>query len=268
MTRRAGRRGAISRWRDLHVALSAIFHARSRLQWLQRQLPSKFSEGGRPAHFYTQPYVELAQVLHDEGDDAGRKDVLVAIEDGIREYSNPRPMSWWPPKWVAWGFGWLWGGFLKYSVGYGYKPYYALGWIVAFVILGTFLFSWGHSAEVITQTEKDSSRHYRPFNSFIYSLETFIPLVDLQQGKHWAPEPQRRGRSRKAPLLKPLARVLASCIKPLGRVSIVKFLLKPRHQFGPNWGRQLRLYLWVHILAGWFFALMLVAAVSGLVHSG
>lgn len=35
---------------------------------------------------------------------------------------------------------------------------------------------------------------------------------------------------------------------------------------GPKLGRLLRYYLWIHILLGWFFASMLVASVSGLVH--
>jgi len=134
-------------------------------------------------------------------------------------------------------------------------------------MLGTFLFSWGHSAGVITQTEKDRPRHYRPFNSFVYSFETFIPLVDLQQGKHWAPASQLRPKTPKAALLKPLA-ALALTIRPLARGAILKSLLKPRHQFGASCGKQLRLYLWFHIIAGWFLSLMLIAAVSGLVRSG
>jgi hypothetical protein len=32
-------------------------------------------------------------------------------------------------------------------------------------------------------------RHYPPFNAMIYSLENFLPLVDLHQGTYWRPNP-------------------------------------------------------------------------------
>lgn len=37
------------------------------------------------------------------------------------------------------------------------------------------------------------------------------------------------------------------------------------HQFGRDFGEELRWYFWVHILAGWFFTTMFVAGVTGLV---
>ena len=32
-------------------------------------------------------------------------------------------------------------------------------------------------------------RHYPPFNSLVYSLENFLPVVDLHQGTYWRPNP-------------------------------------------------------------------------------
>jgi hypothetical protein len=69
--------------------------------------------------------------------------------------------------------------------------------------------------------------YYQVFNSFFYSLETFLPLVDLFQAKNWLPNSQRR----------------------------------PQYA-----SRLLRGYLWVHIIAGWFFTTALLAGLSGLFH--
>jgi hypothetical protein len=68
---------------------------------------------------------------------------------------------------------------------------------------------------------------YQPFNAFFYSLESFLPLVKLHQEDYWLPNAALKRK----------------------------------------WGAGLRYYLWIHILAGWFFSAMLVAGVTGLVHS-
>jgi hypothetical protein len=126
------------------------------------------------------------------------------------------------------------------TVEYGYVPMLAGAWILGFVGLGAILFFFGYHAGLIVPTEKEAFDAYvqnkRPpagyqwFNSIIYSLESFLPLVQLFVLSHWLPDP-RRGR-------------------PYVRVSS---------------GRWLRSYLWVHVLAGWFFTTMLVAGLSGLV---
>ncbi len=93
---------------------------------------------------------------------------------------------------------------------------------------------------------------YQNFNGFIYSLETFLPLVDLQFAKHWLP---------------------CTTPKPKNPVDLLSHLrywpfrwLPPwHHDFGSNFGRELRWYFWFHILAGWFFTTMFVGGVTGLV---
>ncbi|MGO9604146.1 MAG: hypothetical protein ACLQAT_12230 [Candidatus Binataceae bacterium] len=93
---------------------------------------------------------------------------------------------------------------------------------------------------------------YQPFNGFIYSLETFLPLVNLQFAKHWLP---------------------AAKLSPQPSVDLLEHLrhwpfrwLPPwHHDFGPKFGKHLRWYFWLHILAGWFLTTMFVAGVTGLV---
>ncbi len=222
--------------------------AKSRLEWLSRQ----------GDNFWPQPYRQLAGVLREAGDDAGSKRVLVEMENSRRRYGN---LPWW---------SWTWAWILRPTIGYGYRPFRAGWWVAAFVILGFFLFSWGQDAGVLTEIkDKDAviqnkdvaATHeqnasgvsvYQPFNGFIYSLETFLPLVDLQFAKHWLPNAN---------------------LKPNNPVDLmnhmrhwpVRWLPHWNHNFGKNFGKHLRWYFWFHILAGWFFTTMVIAGVTGLV---
>ena len=75
--------------------------------------------------------------------------------------------------------------------------------------------------------ELDKGRHYPRFQALVYSAETLLPVVNLEQRAHWTPDPV-----------------------PVG---------------GRGWWT--RGYLWVHTLAGWALGLLAIAGFSGLVKS-
>jgi hypothetical protein len=190
--------------------------AAARLRWLGRQAP-----GYRP-----QPYEELARVLTSDGDTSGATDVLIAQRRAQREFGNlGRPER-------------MWNLLLEITIGYGYRPLRALWWILGFVLFGTALFGAGYRMRVITPSEADAygkyaetgsaPGHYPPFNAFVYSLENFLPVVDLHQGEYWRPNPGQ-----------PDSRTMAASL--------------------------LRWYLWLHILAGWTLTPLLFAGLSGLI---
>jgi hypothetical protein len=196
--------------------------AQSRLEWLARQ----------PSGYRPQPYGQLARVLRDHDSDVGAVDVMIADENA---------------RWRESGLGWgerLWRGMLDATIGYGYRPMRALWWILSFVALGAMMFGWGYRGRAITPTDLaaydgfvksgDLPRHYPPFNSVIYSLENFLPLVDLHQGTYWRPNPHHGSGGQQRALS----------------------------------GRLLRWYLWAHILAGWILTPLLAAGLSGLVRPG
>ncbi len=194
--------------------------AQKRIEWLARQ----------PDDFIPQPYRQLAKVLRERGDDAGARRVLIAMEDARLRFGGLSLMQC-AASWVLWA-----------TVGYGYTPLRALWYIVSFVILGTILFGWGHTAGVVTLVEpKNPPVQVEPFNPFIYSLENFLPLVDLHIAKHWLPDPNA----------KPIALVWPLSESPSPTPASL--------------GRCLRWYLWVHILLGWFFTSMFIAGITGLV---
>ena len=120
------------------------------------------------------------------------------------------------------------------TIGYGFLPLRALWWILAFVVLGTVLFQWGYQERVVSPTEESAYEsfiqngttppHYPRFNAFVYSLENFLPLVELHQGEYWRPNPSR---------------------------AIADHSHSGNDDPGYS-GTFLRWYLWIHILAGGF----------------
>lgn len=202
----------------------------SRLKWLGRQ-PMTFQ-------LQPQPYRQLAEVLRNAGRPDGATQVEIARESAITRSGRLGPAQR------------IWRYALDAVIGYGYRPLRALWWIVGFVVFGAMLFRWGYDERLITPTEEHAYEafikkgepppHYPPFNSFVYSLENFLPVVELHQGEFWRPNPRHRARRR-------------------GRVTQrMNASLPPR---------LLRAYLWVHILAGWTITPLLFAGLAGLLRS-
>jgi hypothetical protein len=206
--------------------------AEARLEWIHRQARSDWAQ--------PQPYRQLALVLSQNGREEDAMQVEIARESAITEYGG-LPMS-----------QRIWRAILRVTIGYGYRPLRALWWILLFVALGTVLFGWGYRARLITPTEETAYQsfcaagepppHYPPFSSFVYSLENFLPAVDLHQGTYWRPNPRHRR---------------SGDIPAAGRDS-------PRETIP---ARLLRGYLWLHILAGWTITPLLFAGLAGLLRS-
>ena len=200
----------------------------ARLRWL----------GLQPPEYHPQPYRQLAKVLSEMGRDDGATQVRIAKEIAQRRLGHESLAQ------RAWSL------MMQYTIGFGYVPLRALWWIVGFVGLGTILFGWGYRMRVITPTEEAAYRefvatgeappHYPVFHPLIYSLENFLPVVELHQDKYWRPNPRhvvsgRATRSGESPDATSLP------------------------------SRLLRYYLWLHILAGWTITPLLFAGLSGLV---
>jgi hypothetical protein len=196
----------------------------SRLEWLRRQSRSLQGE--------PQPYGQLAQIMREEGRPEGAINVEMARQDALtakETHFGPR----------------LWRYTLKWVLGYGYRPLRALWWILLFVVFGTILFALGYRARIITPTDERAYEvfarsgapppYYPPFSSFVYSLENFLPVVELHQGEYWRPNPLHvTGADRRA------AGFAAHA---------------------------LRWYLWAHILAGWTITPLLFAGLAGLLRN-
>ena len=205
--------------------------AQSRIEWLHRQ----------PHHkFLPQPYEQLASVLRNMGHEREARRVMIQKNQDHANFTKRFSQEWW---WYN-VFGWL--------IGYGYAPSRAFFISLGMILLGWGLFRLGFIKNLILPAdengyEKDESGKfvrkdgertisddYPKFNALIFSLESFTPLLKLDQSSNWAPN--------------------AKCGAALHfwRVHLTT-------------GSLLRVYLWFHILAGWVLTSLWVGALTGLV---
>jgi hypothetical protein len=198
---------------------------KSRINWLQRQ-PQK--------GFCTQPYEQLACVLRSCGWDEDAKKVLIAkAKDRVERGPKLTPGIWW------------WYKIIGPLIGYGYRPFRAIGWLMAFFVVGILLFGAGYlngymietqKAEMIMSEVNDKAvvnEEYPEFNAIVYSLDVLIPIVNLYQVEYWLPNSQHGG------------------------------LLVNHRWFTLHTGGFLRLFFWLEILAGWLFTSLLIVGLSG-----
>ena len=201
---------------------------KKRLKWLRLQKLEK--------NFSPQPYEQLAKVLRALGHEEEAKNVLIGKQEDRRRYGNLTMM------------GKLWNRFLGYTIAHGYRPHQTLGFALIFVILGTFLFDHGYSQGLISPSKFDAKiltsttnsikipQEYPEFNSFIYSLDLFLPIVDLRQKSYWQPNAKTGNQILR---LMPLLKI--------------------------QWGSVVQYYFWLHILLGWTLTTLWVAGFTGLV---
>jgi hypothetical protein len=206
--------------------------------------PSNESNGDQAERGYvTQPYTQLASVYHGIGQDEQASRVLVARAERLGVLS--RPLS-------AHG---LWYRYVGRLIGYGYEPFRAVKIGAVIVIVGAIVFSIGHRRNLMAETKlaehvlsqegepRIVSDAYPRFNPIVYSLDVFLPFVDLQQICYWLPGEKSGGRQKSR-----------NCLLHLGPWSL-------------RWSAVLRLYLWFQTLAGWTLTTLLAAAVTGIVKS-
>jgi len=199
------------------IATDSPRKASIRLKWL-----------GLQPGFYPQPYRQLAKVMREGGNDAGAVTVLIAMEDSRLANSGT--------------FWRIWGGFLKGTIGYGHRPLLTLFWSLTVVLLGWAFAAMGARTGVMRPTWPESVPHsleasYEEFHPLIYSLDVFLPFVDLHQEHYWWPDARASGH----------------------------FAL-----FGHDMrisGRILRYYLWLQVIAGWLLSAIFVAGVTGLLRN-
>jgi hypothetical protein len=203
----------------------APFDAPSRIDWLRRQHTQRFR---------AQPYEQLADIFRKGGQAAAARDVLIAKE---ADRANQSTLS---------AGEWLWYRVFGPMIGYGYEPGRAFAWMIAVVLLGAAFFQIGYwrgwmtpmkVVEFVSAAEGAQpylSPDYPKFNAIVYSLDVFTPLTYLHQADYWVANPQRGER---LPLL----------------------------FWSPTPGELLRIYSWIHVIAGWTLTFLLIAGLSGLV---
>ncbi len=191
--------------------------AATRLRWI-----------GLQSGFHPQPYRQLAKVLRESGDDSGAVRVLIAEQDARYQKSSlPRRLL---------------AGFLKTTIGYGHQPLLAILWSAFVVLLGWQVVSVGARAGVMAPTwpenrPAEARKPYEKLSPLLYSLDVFVPFVNLHQEHYWWPDAEADGQ-----------------------YGILGWKIRVS-------GQMLRRYLWLQIVAGWLLSAIFVAGVTGLIRS-
>ncbi len=197
--------------------------ADSRIDWLQRQYNTEAEEDKN--QFWPQPYEQLADVLRKGGDDEGAKKILIAKNIAKARLTKLT----WGERLRHFAFGTL--------IGYGYRPWRVVWFGLMIVLLGWLFFWAGHRAKVMTST-KEGTYPSVGFSAIVYSLDVFVPLIDLRQASSWMPDANRTGK-----------------VQISDKLNI------------PLSGKALRYYFWFEISAGWVLTTLLLAGVTGLVRT-
>jgi sRNA-binding regulator protein Hfq len=210
----------------------APFDADSRKKWLSLQPRNKY---------WPQPYEQLATVLRQMGHEPEARQVRIEKNRERARFTSFPYQSWW------------WYNLVGKFIGYGYAPWRAFCLSLGMIFLGTCLFYWGANHDLMSPTSENAyekapigqvidengpkkmSEAYPAFHAFIYSLESFVPLLKLDQSAHWRPNANRGAEV------------------PFFRL------------WTPRSGELLRDYLCVHIAAGWLLTSLWVGAITGLV---
>jgi len=137
--------------------------------------------------FRPQPYEHLVRVLRHLGRDRDAREIAIAKQDALRKNKETGRIAS------------LWLGFLKLTLSYGYKPWKSLVYIVIFLVLGTLVFEDAQNRKIMVPSKvqvanNDLSKYisceisYPCLQPIIYSIDAFLPIVDLHQEDYWLPD--------------------------------------------------------------------------------
>jgi hypothetical protein len=82
----------------------------------------------------------------------------------------------------------VWNKFLDLTVGHGYQIGRALIWAGVLVMMGIAFFQLASDLKIMQPDSAEIARQH-PLHAAIYSLDVFLPAVDLYQEKYWRPVP-------------------------------------------------------------------------------
>jgi hypothetical protein len=141
----------------VYETLEPIIDVRKRLRLLERDL-----DGYRP-----QPYEQLAAVSRRLGHDDEARSVMIAKQ-------RRRTAG------AGWAVRW-WGRLQDTTVGYGYRPLRAAGWLLLALTIGSIAFGLHPPVKLDPASAKG-------FDPVLYTLDVLLPLGELGQQDAFEPD--------------------------------------------------------------------------------
>jgi hypothetical protein len=140
-----------------------------RLRWLRRQAPERFS---------VQPYGELIAWARRVGRERDAMVFAIAREEARRMNGQLGVVQS------------AWSRFVGITLAHGYRPLRVVYAAILFVLIGWGIFGYGsaHTAMVPSKLEASAAGAANPaFSPLMYSLDTFLPIIDFYQESYWLP---------------------------------------------------------------------------------
>jgi hypothetical protein len=140
---------------------------RRRLDWLSLQRGA----------YTPQSYEQLAAVYRRSGHEGSAPTVAIAKQRARRASSR----RWW----VRWPRQ-VWSVFLRWSIGYGYRPARVLPYFVTLLVLGSLILAHAHTAGLIKAAKTGSGQP--AFHPLPYTLDLLLPVANLKQRDVFTPD--------------------------------------------------------------------------------
>jgi hypothetical protein len=135
--------------------------ATKRLRWLEHD----------PGGYIPQLYEQLAAAYRKAGRDEDARKVAIAKQRRRRQVLHPASK--------------VWNSLLYWTVGYGYRTWQAVLWLLGFLLVSWVVFARAYPAYMSpTKKPGDPLPHFQPL---VYALDTLLPVVDLHQQDSWIP---------------------------------------------------------------------------------
>ncbi|MEU6712026.1 hypothetical protein ABZ897_11175 [Nonomuraea sp. NPDC046802] len=139
-----------------YEVLEPMLPAAERLGWLRRD----------PDGYLPNAYEQLAGMYRRLGSDVDARETLLASQRQRRA-----TLPW---------YARLWGHVQDVTVGYGFRPLRAAGWLLALLVVGTVVFG--------LEPPPALKRGEAPgFNALVYTLDLLLPIIDFGQEKAFNP---------------------------------------------------------------------------------
>jgi hypothetical protein len=134
---------------------------RARIGWLKRLL-SRYSP---------QPYAQLVAAYRGSGSVTAARMVVMAKEDARRRDHR---------NWLRRAVSTVWSAVLRWTIGYGYAPWRAVGWAIALFAAAWLVFAGAPDSAF--DSRSPLTDHFEPA---LYALDTVLPVVQISSGTQW-----------------------------------------------------------------------------------
>ncbi|NLD39134.1 MAG: hypothetical protein GX654_19925 [Desulfatiglans sp.] len=219
----------------INIAYGSPYEAANRIEWLR--LHNKNNQ------FSPQPYRTLASVLDNMGHTHEARSIRIEMNHELQKSKIALQR-----KIKLWVLGKL--------IDYGYNPFKVWKLALLIIFLGTVFFWFGKTLDIIHPTniklkllENGFSQkypHYPKFCPVIYSIDVFLPIVDLHKEESWRPDTTL-----------PLYKYKYSYGGNAPYVAPINSIIRAYAYF-------LLFWMYTQIISGWVLTTMLLGGLTGL----